>query len=98
MSIISSGFLAIIVSLFATAALILGATINEPRNQSQRTLTRADIDRMMKPTQLQGSNEHREILYSDADILHSGGIIRIQLGETALYGINHGREAQVTIQ
>ena len=35
-----------------------------------------DIDRTMKPTQLQGSNEHREILYSDADILHSGGIIR----------------------
>ncbi len=47
MSIISSAFLAIIVSLFATAALILGATINEPRNQSQRTLTKADVDRMM---------------------------------------------------
>ena len=36
-----------IVSLFATAALILGATINEPRNQSQHTLTKADVDRMM---------------------------------------------------
>ncbi len=47
MSIISSSFLAIIVSLFATAALILGATISEPHNQSQHTLTKADIDRMM---------------------------------------------------
>lgn len=40
-----------------------------------------DIDRTMKPTQLQGSNEHREILYSDADILHSGGIIRDVVGK-----------------
>jgi kynurenine formamidase len=47
MSIISSGFLAMIVSLFATAALILGATIDGPRDQSQRTLTKADVDRMM---------------------------------------------------
>jgi kynurenine formamidase len=47
MSIISSSFLAMIVSLFATAALILGATINEPGDQSQRTLTKADVDRMM---------------------------------------------------
>lgn len=44
---ISSGFLAIILSLFATAALILGATINEPRDESQHTLTKADVDRMM---------------------------------------------------
>ncbi len=35
-----------------------------------------DIDRTMKPTQLQGTNEHREILYSDSDILHSPAIIR----------------------
>jgi uncharacterized protein involved in exopolysaccharide biosynthesis len=35
-----------------------------------------DIDQTLKPTQLQGSNEHREILYSDADILHSPAIIR----------------------
>ena len=40
-----------------------------------------DIDRTMKPTQLQGSNEHREILYSDADILHSSGIIRSVIGK-----------------
>ena len=43
-----------------------------------------DIDRTMKPTQLQGSNEHREILYSDADILHSGGIIRSVVGKMGL--------------
>jgi len=43
-----------------------------------------DIDRTMKPTQLQGSNEHREILYSDADILHSGGIIRSAVGKMGL--------------
>jgi len=30
-----------------------------------------NIDRSSNPTQLQGSNEHREILYSDADILRS---------------------------
>ena len=35
-----------------------------------------DIDQTLKSTQLQGSNEHREILYSDADILHSPAIIR----------------------
>ena len=35
-----------------------------------------DIDRTMKPTQLEGTNEHREILYSDSDILHSPAIIR----------------------
>jgi uncharacterized protein involved in exopolysaccharide biosynthesis len=43
-----------------------------------------DIDRTMKPTQLQGSNEHREILYSDADILHSSGIIRDVVGKMGL--------------
>jgi kynurenine formamidase len=42
-----SGFLALTMPLFATAALILGATINEPRDQAQRTLTKADVDRMM---------------------------------------------------
>jgi uncharacterized protein involved in exopolysaccharide biosynthesis len=36
-----------------------------------------DIDRTMTPTdQQQGSNEHREILYSDADILRSPDLIR----------------------
>jgi uncharacterized protein involved in exopolysaccharide biosynthesis len=35
-----------------------------------------DIDRTMIPSQLQGTNEHREILYSDADILHSPELIR----------------------
>lgn len=35
-----------------------------------------DIDKTMHPTQLEGSNEHREILYSDADILHSPEMIR----------------------
>src|ERR1700744_389545 len=35
-----------------------------------------DIDRTMKPTQLEGTNEHREILYSDSDILHSPAITR----------------------
>jgi uncharacterized protein involved in exopolysaccharide biosynthesis len=35
-----------------------------------------DIDRSTTPSQLQGSNEHREILYSDADILHSPELIR----------------------
>jgi succinoglycan biosynthesis transport protein ExoP len=40
------------------------------------TQTVPDIDKSLKSTQLQGSNEHREILYSDADILHSPAIIR----------------------
>jgi succinoglycan biosynthesis transport protein ExoP len=40
------------------------------------TQTVPDIDQTLKATQLQGSNEHREILYSDADILHSPAIIR----------------------
>jgi polysaccharide biosynthesis transport protein len=35
------------------------------------TQTVPDIDRNKTPTQMQGSNEHREILYSDADILRS---------------------------
>ncbi|WP_158929512.1 hypothetical protein [Acidisphaera sp. S103] len=35
-----------------------------------------DIDQNLKATQLEGSNEHREILYSDADILHSPAIVR----------------------
>jgi uncharacterized protein involved in exopolysaccharide biosynthesis len=36
-----------------------------------------DIDRSMLPSdQLQGTNEHREILYSDADILRSPELIR----------------------
>jgi uncharacterized protein involved in exopolysaccharide biosynthesis len=30
-----------------------------------------DIDRMRTPSQMDGSNEHREILYTDADILRS---------------------------
>jgi uncharacterized protein involved in exopolysaccharide biosynthesis len=34
-----------------------------------------NIDRTMNPTQPLGSNEHREILYSDADILRSTGVI-----------------------
>ncbi len=34
-----------------------------------------NIDRTMNPTQPLGSNEHREILYSDADILRSIGVI-----------------------
>ena len=32
-----------IVSLFATAALILGATTNEPRNQTQHTESHRDV-------------------------------------------------------
>ena len=43
-----------------------------------------DIDRTMKPTQLEGSNEHREILYPDPDILHSSGIIRDVVGKMGL--------------
>lgn len=35
-----------------------------------------DIDRSERPTQLEGSNEHREILYSDAAILNSPDVIR----------------------
>ena len=35
-----------------------------------------DIDRTRTPTQLQGTNEHREILYSDSDILRSPALIR----------------------
>jgi uncharacterized protein involved in exopolysaccharide biosynthesis len=34
-----------------------------------------NIDRTMNPTQPLGSNEHREILYSDADILRSTSVI-----------------------
>src|SRR5262249_2736138 len=34
-----------------------------------------NIDRTMNPTQPLGSNEHREILYSDADILRSTGVV-----------------------
>jgi uncharacterized protein involved in exopolysaccharide biosynthesis len=47
-----------------------------------------DIDRMLTPSQLQGSNEHREILYSDADILRSHDLIRDvvdRLGVARLY-------------
>jgi uncharacterized protein involved in exopolysaccharide biosynthesis len=47
-----------------------------------------DIDRINTPSQLQGSNEHREILYSDADILHSPELIRHaidKIGLTRLY-------------
>jgi succinoglycan biosynthesis transport protein ExoP len=43
-----------------------------------------DIDRTEKPTQLQGTNEHREILYSDADILHSPAILREVVGKVGL--------------
>ncbi len=35
-----------------------------------------DIDRTVNQTQLQGSNEHREVLNSDADILQSPDLIR----------------------
>jgi uncharacterized protein involved in exopolysaccharide biosynthesis len=36
----------------------------------------SDIDRSMGPTQPEGSNEHREILYSDAAILNSPELLR----------------------
>ena len=43
-----ASFLAVIVSLAATSALLFAATIDEPPPQSQpRKLTKADIDRMM---------------------------------------------------
>jgi uncharacterized protein involved in exopolysaccharide biosynthesis len=35
-----------------------------------------NIDRSLTETQMQGSNEHREILYSDADILRSPDLVR----------------------
>jgi uncharacterized protein involved in exopolysaccharide biosynthesis len=47
-----------------------------------------NIDRTMNPTQLQGSNEHREILYSDADMLRSPDLVRKvvdSIGLTSLY-------------
>ena len=40
------------------------------------TQTVPNIDRTNNPTQMQGSNEHREILYSDADILRSPDLAR----------------------
>jgi uncharacterized protein involved in exopolysaccharide biosynthesis len=44
-----------------------------------------DIDRSELPSdQLQGSNEHREILYSDADILRSPELIRNVIQELGL--------------
>src|ERR1051326_5404699 len=35
-----------------------------------------DIDRSRIPSQMSGSNEHREVLYSDADILRSPDLVR----------------------
>lgn len=43
-----------------------------------------DIDRSQKPTQLEGSNEHREILYSDAAILNSPDVIHQVIGKVGL--------------
>ena len=39
------------------------------------TQTVPNIDRTMNPTQPLGSNEHREILYSDSEIMRSTGVI-----------------------
>ncbi|MEK6322488.1 MAG: cyclase family protein [Acidobacteriota bacterium] len=44
---LASSLLTVTVSLFATAALISGATTDEPRPHPQQKLTKADIDRMM---------------------------------------------------
>src|SRR6185369_7027732 len=44
---LASLFFAALVSMFATATLILGATINPPRPQTHQPLTKTDIDRMM---------------------------------------------------
>jgi polysaccharide biosynthesis protein PslE len=43
-----------------------------------------DIDRSEKPTQLEGSNEHREILYSDAAILNSPDVLRQVIDKVGL--------------
>ena len=43
-----------------------------------------DIDRTRIATQLQGSNEHREIIYSDADILKSPDLMRKVIGAIGL--------------
>jgi len=70
---------------FAVVCLIGGAylLLKQPLYLSSASLvlhfdtkTVPDIDRTLHPTQLQGSNEHREILFSDADILHSPDLIR----------------------
>lgn len=43
-----------------------------------------NIDRTMNPTQPLGSNEHREILYSDAEILRSTGVIHGVIGAVGM--------------
>jgi uncharacterized protein involved in exopolysaccharide biosynthesis len=43
-----------------------------------------DIDRSRTPSQMQGSNEHREVLYSDADILRSPDLAREVIDKVGL--------------
>ena len=88
---------ALFMLLFGSVSLIGGLylLIKQPLYLSDASLVLhfdsqavPDIDQTLKSTQLQGSNEHREILYSDADILHSPAIIRDvvqKLGLARLY-------------
>jgi uncharacterized protein involved in exopolysaccharide biosynthesis len=48
------------------------------------TKTVPNIDRTMDPTQPLGSNEHREILYSDAEIMKSIGVLHSVIGTIGL--------------
>src|SRR5262245_11448091 len=61
--------------------------LKQPLYQSSASLvlhfdskTIPNIDRTMDPTQPLGSNEHREILYSDAEILRSIGVVHGVIG------------------
>lgn len=61
-----------------------------------------DIDRTRNPTQALGSNERREIIYSDADILHSPDLARraiTSIGLARVYpkiaGDGHGEQRQM---
>lgn len=73
------------VVVFSMVCLAGGAylLVKQPLYQSSASLVLhfdnqavPNIDRAMNPSQQQGSNEHREILYSDADILRSPDLIK----------------------
>ena len=79
---------------FGTVCLVGGVylLLKQPLYQSGASLvlhfesqTVPNIDRTMTPpSQQQGSNEHREILYSDADILRSPDLTRGVIGTIGL--------------
>ena len=79
---------------FSTVCMVGGVylLLKQPLYQSGASLvlhfesqTVPNIDRTMTPpSQQQGSNEHREILYSDADILRSPDLTRGVIGTIGL--------------